>query len=316
MSTISSMTGHEKNESGHVPVLLTTVLDILLPSPGEKILDVTLGLGGHAEAFLSKVPPNGTLIGLDADATNLSVATERLKHFGDRFLPVRANFRELPDCLPADQRSFDVILADLGLSSPHLDDTARGFSFHGNAPLDMRFDQTRGMTAADLLNRSTKEELTFIFQEYGELPKTHRFVTAILAARDATPFETSSDLNILIDALYGHEAKFVYAQIYQALRIAVNDELGALKSLLEAASALLAPGGRLGVISYHSLEDRLVKHMFRALTTPQKDPTTGTISAEAKFVLLNKKMIVPESKEIEDNPRARSAKFRAIQKLS
>lgn len=305
-----------KERSGqHTPVLLTTVLELLKPQPGESVLDVTLGLGGHSDAFLDHTSPNGKLIGLDADQNNLTSASDRLKKYGDRFHPVHANFRELPDCLPEDHSHFDIIFGDLGLSSPHLDDATRGFSFHNDVTLDMRFDQSKGMTASELLMTAPDEDLTFIFQEYGELPKTHRFVDMILESRKNQPIASASDFNLLIDALYGRAARDVLPQIYQALRIAVNDEIGALKHFLSVAFDLLKPGGRMGIISYHSLEDRLVKQTFRDRVTAEKDPVTGRILAAPGYALLTKKPLLPEQKELEDNPRSRSAKLRAIQKV-
>ncbi len=299
----------------HLPVLPTIALSVLSPSSGDRMLDCTLGLGGHAALFLEAASPDGMLTGLDADEENLQAARVKLSAFEGRIRLVHANFAELPECLPEDARVFDVIFADLGLSSPHLDDATRGFTFHGNAPLDMRYDRTRGTTASALLMTATKDELTSVFQNYGELPKTHRFVRAILDARSGSAIATADDLRLIAEPLYGPTLRDALPLIFQALRIAVNDELGALSRLLTVAPTMLAPAGRFAVISYHSLEDRLVKRAFRSLVTPDKDPVTGAPLSAPAYEVLTKKAFVPDDEEKRRNPRSRSAKLRAIRKL-
>lgn len=256
-------------------------------------MDGTLGLAGHAAAILEK-SGNGTLIGLDADERNLKIARENLARFGDRAELRHANFRELAEV--AEPESLDGILLDLGISSPHLDDAARGFSFAADGPLDMRLDATAGETAAEILARSSEPELADIFYRYGEIHSSRKLARAIIERRKKQPFESTKEF-----AAFAAEtiSRSRLPQIFQALRIAVNDELGALESALPAAVRCLRPGGRLAIISFHSLEDRMVKHFFRE-------------SARAgELTLLTKKPLTPTPAEISANPRARSALLRA-----
>lgn len=298
----------------HVPVLLTETLEFLSPSDGEQVLDVTLGLGGHAEAVLRACPSLGGMTGLDADTENLGSARERLSSFGSKVLCLHANFGELPACLPEDRRSFDIILADLGLSSPHLDDPERGFSFRIDSPLDMRYDRNRGMSAAMVIASFDRIALRDAFAELGELPQAHRLADALIARRKTSPVRTSANLVDTAKSVYGHESGHVLPQIFQALRMIVNDEMRSLKTLLVQVPLLLRPGGRLVVISYHSLEDRSVKQAFKALTDVRKDPVTGASIGEPTFELLTKKPVMPTPEETKQNPRARSARLRAIRK--
>ncbi len=294
----------------HVPVLYTTVLDLLHPREGEVVVDVTLGLGGHAKGFLEKIGPKGKLIGIDADEENLREAAKVL-HAKNVEL-IHANFLDLPHL---DLPQCDILFADLGLSSPHLDEAERGFSFRKEGPLDCRFDRTKGMTAAELLMRSSEKELLHIFQDYGEVRGAKKFVDVLLEVREERPIATTQDLLGIVENVYGWRAKGVLSQIFQALRIAVNDELRALEVLLSAGPKLLKPGGRMGILCYHSLEDRLVKETFRALTDAPKHPVTGAPLSEPAFALLTKKPIQANLTEIEDNPRARSSRFRAVKFL-
>lgn len=302
--------------NSHTPVLLSTVLDILRIQSGDAILDATVGLGGHSEAFIQAAGINGSLIALDADAKNLTSSKERLNKYADRIIYIHANFSELPDCLPADQRIFDIIFADLGVSSPHFDDPSRGFTFRTDSQLDMRYDQSQGMTAGEILHHATAETLLSIFQKFGELRGTKRLVDSIIKHRSTAPITISSQLKTISEEVYGYRSPKVLPQIFQALRIAVNKELESLEYLLATAPTLLNPGGRLAILTYHSLEDRLVKHAFRSLTTPEKDPQTGAVSRQAPFVSLTRHAIGPTGQEIENNPRARSAMLRAIQRIS
>ncbi len=296
----------------HVSVLLAETLALLAPAPGDAVLDCTLGLGGHSEAMLRLVSPDGNLVGLDADTKNLALATKRLEPFGDRSHLIHANFREIPQCLPESLRSFDVILADLGLSSPHIDSPERGFTFRTDSDLDMRFDQTRGMTAAMFIASVDRITLRDIFNKYGEVPSAHRLTDALIDRRATNPVRRSSDLVDAAKSVYAHKANDYLPQIFQALRIAVNDEVGALEHFLRIAPTLLKPGGRLAVMSYHSLEDRLTKQAMKALCTPEKDLITGAESRAADFELLTSKPISPSDEEIKSNPRSRSARLRAI----
>lgn len=293
----------------HVPVLETTVLHVLAPKSGESVLDCTLGLGGHSAAFLGAVGSEGMLTALDADMANLDDARARLTPFGDRSRLVHANFR---DAGTLGLGTFDVVFADLGLSSPHLDDPGRGFSFRTDGPLDLRYDQTFGRTAADLIERSSEDELVAIIHDLGEV---HQHVRPLAKLIAGTRVETTFAFKEKVEEVFRYRAPSVLPRLFQALRIAVNDELGALTSLLDAIPRLLNPGGRAGILSYHSLEDRFVKHAFKAWVEPEKDPLTGRAVAEPAFSLLTKKALVPDESELASNPRSRSVKFRAILKL-
>ncbi len=298
----------------HIPVLLSEVLASLSPSSGDRILDVTLGLGGHAEAMLKATGSSGVLVGIDADLQNLERARTRLPS-GSTVL-VHANFRDVPACLPPEQRVFDVILADLGISSPHLDDASRGFSFRFDAPLDMRLDQSSGQPASIVLSSLDRASLIRIFRDYGEVQRSHRLVDEIISRRKTDPVRTTFALSDAIRKAYGTVAGGdILPQVFQALRIAVNGELDALDTFLREAPRLLGPGGRLGIISFHSLEDRMVKTAFRDLTTAPKDPLTGQDLHPPEFELLTKKGIAPSDGETASNPRARSARLRAIRRL-
>ncbi len=262
--------------------------------------------------MLSAAGEGSTLVALDADEENIAIASRRLETFGYRAEIIHANFSELPNCLPTDKRLFDCVLADLGLSSPHIDDPKRGFTFRTDSPLDMRFDRTEGMTAAMLLASLDEEKLLKIFWEYGEVPKVRQLVAEIIQRRKENPVRTSCDLISAATAIYGYKAPRMLPQIFQALRIAVNREKEALSHLLAIAPSLLAHGGRLVVISYHSLEDSAVKSSFRSLAQNTKDPLTGSVLRESEYVLLTKKAVSPGEEEMRNNPRSRSARLRAI----
>ena len=289
--------------------MLGTVLDVLSTKKGEKVLDVTLGLGGHSVEFLKAIGSSGKLIGLDADEKNLEEARKNLSAISMNFELHHSNFSRLSELeLP----QVDILFADLGLSSPHLDDPGRGFTFREDTPLDLRFDQSRGITGANLIKQSSEQDLFLIFKKYGELEQARKLAKAI----KATHIDTTGDLRACTEAVCGHRAVQALPQVFQALRIAVNDEIGALESLLKYGPTLLKPGGRMGIITFHSLEDRPVKQKFRELSTSEKDEVTGAVSKEADFELLTKKPLLPSEEELEENSRARSAKFRAIRKNS
>ncbi len=279
----------------HVPVLPGEVLRVLSPERGERVLDATLGLGGHASAFL-EATVNGELVGLDADAVNLAEAAVHLHPFGKRIRLIHANFRDLTALALA---PFDILFADLGLSSPHVDDPLRGFTFRAESPLDLRFDRSRGQTAAEFLEHASEDEIADVLWKFGELRQARTIAGAL--ARERTLLRTTADVWRCVERAVGWRAPSIIPQVFQALRIVVNDELGALEELLRTGPRLLRPGGRMGVISYHSLEDRLVKRAFRALAAPP-----------ARFILRTRRPVVATAQEIRANPRARSARLRAI----
>ncbi len=293
----------------HVPVLETTVLRILAPKSDESVLDCTLGLAGHASALLEATYPSGTLIGLDADTQNLDAARERLSPYGDRVRLLHANFR---DVATLGLEPVDIVFADLGVSSPHFDDPERGFSFRTDGPLDLRYDRTSGRTAAELIEESDEDDLVTLIHDYGEV---HQHVRPLAKRLAGKRIDTTFALKTVVEEVFRYRAPSVLPRIFQALRIAVNDELGALESLLAAVPNLLKPGGRAGILSYHSLEDRLTKHAFKALVEPTKDPLTGRAVDEPAFALLTKNALVPEDDEVTRNPRSRSVKFRAIRRI-
>lgn len=312
-------------EFEHRPVLLNESLHHLNLSPGATVVDGTLGGGGHAGAILEQTSPDGILIGLDLDPEARKAARDRLSRFGERLRTVPASFRNLEKVLAELEVDFvDAVLFDLGVSSHQLDSPARGFRFSSDsksdAPLDMRMDPDSGNTAADLLKTATAVQLQDWFQNYGELPGSKRLAQAIVEARRHAPIRTSADLQRIIHAArIGRGRKHNPATlVFQALRIAVNDELGALRDGLTAATRVLRPGGRLVVIAYHSLEDRIVKQSLRAAakgcTCPPATPLCicgGSITLR----VITRRPIQADASEIRDNPRARSGKLRAAERI-
>ncbi len=309
----------DEQVTAHIPVLFfpsepggTDIFQILKPKKGETVLDVTLGLGGHAGKFWEAVGPTGHLIALDADAANIEAAKKNLPSSPN----IRIEHRNFRDVLAMPDLQADILFADLGVSSPHFDDPERGFSFRHSSPLDMRYDRTRGETASDFLRTAREEKIFRVLADNGELRGSKRLSNALYSIFHASPQDITTDaLRGVVEKTFGYRAPFVLPQIFQALRIRVNDELGALSSLLAAIPKILHPGGRAGIISFHSLEDRMVKTAFRSLCTPVKDPSTGAVAQPAPFELLTKKPLVPSEKEVAHNPRARSAKFRAIRRV-
>lgn len=286
----------------HKPVLLEEVSNYLKPEPNSYLIDGTVGLGGHAKALLPHVLPGGRLLGIDRDASNLERARERLSEFGDSVVLVCDTYANIGT--HAQAHGFEQahgILLDIGFSSVHVDDATRGFSFQQNGPLDMRYDQSQSLAAAEIVNTWSEDELAKIFRQYGEEPKARLFAQAIIAFRADTPIVETLQLADLIANQVRHRGKIHPAtRVFQALRIAVNDELSELKRALPECINLLRPGGRLAIISFHSLEDRIVKQFFKR--TPGLKGVT-------------KRPIQPSQKEIEDNPRARSAKLRVVEKM-
>lgn len=290
----------------HIPVLLGEVLHWLRPRTGGWYIDGTLGNGGHAAAILATSSPDGRLLGLDADPDALPVAHARLAEFGERAVLVNASFREMASVTDAHSIGpVDGILLDLGISSRQLDGGGRGFSFRHDEPLDMRFDPTHGESAAAFLNRADETEIADVLYQFGEEHHSRRVARAIIRRRENAPFQTTGDLTLVAEEALGPRRGRIHpaTKSFQALRIHVNDELGALEVVLPMAAGLLAPGGRLAVISFHSLEDRRVKHFLRA---------GGP--AIAPLAELTRKPIVPAAEEAEHNPRARSAKLRVAER--
>ncbi|HHY87197.1 MAG TPA: 16S rRNA (cytosine(1402)-N(4))-methyltransferase RsmH [Verrucomicrobia bacterium] len=304
----------------HKPVMVAEVLAMLSPKPGGRYVDGTLGGGGHAAAILAASSPNGWLYGCDRDGAAIEAARERLAEFAGRFEIRRGTFAELADWVPAG--SCDGVLLDLGVSSAQLDTAERGFSFQQEGPLDMRMDTRQPLTAADLVNHASEKELARIFWEYGGERESRRFARAIVRDRESARFETTRQLADLIERLSPRRGRKAHpaTKVFQALRIAVNDEIGLLERGLEGAVTLLKPGGRLAVITFHSLEDRVVKNFGRARA---RDYTfTGGMDVpelreprapELKWV--NRKAVMPGPAELAENPRSRSAHLRVLEKL-
>lgn len=311
------MSDCERAKQLHVPVLYNEVLEWLTPTTPEHYIDGTVGAGGHAWEILEASSPDGQLLGLDADPKALKIARERLADFGDRITLVHANFDTLETVAPA--YGFEAvagILLDLGLSSMQLADTTRGFSFQEEGPLDMRFDPRQPQMAADLVNNLPADELADILRRYGEERYSRRIAQAIEAER---PVHTTQELVAIIERVVPTREKVHPAtRTFQALRIATNDELGALERALPQAVDLLKPGGRLAIISFHSLEDRIVKHSFREAAQDCICPPELPICVcdhEPTLKVLTKKPITPSTNEIEHNPRSRSAKLRVAARV-
>jgi 16S rRNA (cytosine1402-N4)-methyltransferase len=312
-------------QEGHLPVMPAEVLAALAPAAGSLQIDATVGGGGHTERILEAASPGGRVLGLDADALAIERVRARLARFGDRLVLRRANFRELAAVAPsAGFGAVDGALFDLGLSSYQLADRDRGFGFRAGGPLDMRFDTTRGVPASELLATLSADELAALFRKYGEEPAAWRIAKAIVAARSTAPVQTAEDLAALIERTVPGNPRVrrrihPATRVFQALRIAVNEELDALEEGLAAAVGLLRPGGRLVVLSYHSLEDRIVKRFLaaerRGCTCPPQAPVCVCGKAP-RLRLVTKPSEVPTEEEITANPRARSARLRAAERLA
>ncbi|MBR2288668.1 MAG: 16S rRNA (cytosine(1402)-N(4))-methyltransferase RsmH [Clostridia bacterium] len=304
----------------HIPVLFHEVMENLPQRPEGIFVDGTLGGGGHSEGILTRFP-GSTLYGIDRDPNAIEAASERLKDFGG-FTAIRGNFHDGKALLEEKGvTGVDCVLLDLGVSSPQLDDGSRGFSYHAQTPLDTRMDPSQPLSAADIVNTYSEQELTRIIREYGEDKWASRIAKMICEHREKAPLVTTSDLVDAVDAAIpkavrrkdeGHPAR----RTFQAIRIAVNDELTPLEDALKDFVSILRPGGRLLVITFHSLEDRIVKNCFRKLhnpcTCPPKIPVC--VCGKRPQVDLIGGAIAPSAAETEDNPRARSAKLRVCQK--
>lgn len=296
----------DREGSVHLPVLVEEVAFFLRPRHGGWVVDATLGMGGHAEVLLERVA-GAKLLGIEGDPEPLARARARLACFGSRVVLCQGNFRELAALARRmGVTEAETVLLDLGLSSYQLESSGRGFSFQADEPLDMRIDPSRGSTAAELLRRLSEAELARLLREYGEEPHARRIARAIVTRRRRAPLATAQDLVAVVKAAVPRRAwprrTHVATRTFQALRIAVNDELGALAEALPQAARLLAPGGRVGVISFHSGEDRIVKQAFRAL-------------AKGPYVLLTPSPIRPSREEVGANPRARSARLRILERV-
>ena len=291
----------------HNPVLLEESVDALDIMPGGVYVDATFGGGGHSREILSRMDSTARLYSFDQDAD-----AERNIVDDDRFTFVRSNFRYLENWMRYyGIEHIDGILADLGVSSHHFDDETRGFSFRFDAPIDMRMNKRAGKTAADILNDYTEEQLADIFYIYGELKTSRRIAAAIAKARATKPIKTTTDLLTIVDPLMPKERqKKDLAKVFQALRIEVNREMEALKEMLTAAVKLLRPGGRLSVITYHSLEDRMVKNVMKTGNVEGKVEKDFFGRTSATMRPLQGKPITPSAEEQTDNPRSRSAKLR------
>ncbi|MHB8845664.1 MAG: 16S rRNA (cytosine(1402)-N(4))-methyltransferase RsmH [Nitrospirota bacterium] len=309
-------------QSGHTTVLLRETVDLVAPRPGGVYVDGTLGGGGHAEEVLKRSAPDGVLVGLDQDAAALGRSRQRLAGYGARAIIRQANFRDLPSVL-AELKigSVDGIVLDLGLSWFHLRDAGRGFSFMADGPLDMRMDAENPTTAADLVNTLPRQELTRILFEYGEEKKAKAIAKAIEKARDRGPLTSTVQLAQIVSSVFPpypprriHPATLTF----QALRIAVNDELAALRDGLDHAVRLLRPGGRIAIISFHSLEDRIVKQAFvahaKGCICPPRLPVCSCGKTPV-LKILTKRPVMASEDEVAQNAAARSAKLRAAEKL-
>ena len=300
-------------ETYHVPVLLKDSIDGLNVFPGGVYVDVTFGGGGHSEEILNRLNGKGHLYSFDQDAD----AERNIRWNDSCFTFIRSNFRYLKNWMRYyNVEKIDGLLADLGVSSHHFDDESRGFSFRYDAPLDMRMNQRAGKTAADILNEYEEKTLADIFYLYGELKTARRIASIIVKARKERPIVTTNDFLTIVEPLFHkeHEKKDM-AKLFQALRIEVNHEMDALKEMLIGATELIRPGGRLSVITYHSLEDRIVKNVMKAgnVEGTVKQDFFGRI--ESTFVPVNNKVITPSREEQENNPRSRSAKLRIAEKI-
>ena len=308
----------------HEPVLLHEVLELLNLRPGAYVIDGTLGGGGHSFHILEATAPDGHLLGLDRDTRALNAAAQRLAPFKRRITLRQANFSEIGAVLEQEGvAGCDAVLLDLGVSSHQLDCAERGFSFQSDAPLDMRMNQNEGITAQEVVNEYSPAELVHIFREYGEERWAKRIARRIEQVRVATPLHTTLGLAELIrDAVpKSKQPQRIHpaTRVFQALRIYVNDELGHLKNGLEQALEALDPGGVLAVISFHSLEDRIVKHFFRAQALTCECPPRLPVCAcgkKARVKVLTRRGVRAGEDETNANPRARSAILRGVKKLA
>lgn len=295
----------------HIPVLMKDSVDGLNIGSAGIYVDVTFGGGGHSREILSRLDADGHLYSFDQDAD-----AEKNIINDNRLTFVRSNFRYLKNWMRYyGVDHIDGLLADLGVSSHHFDDESRGFSFRFDAPLDMRMNKRDGTTAADVVNTYDEERLADIFYLYGELKNSRKIAAALVKARAAHKIETTQDFIGAVESLFRREReKKDMAKLFQALRIEVNNEMTALKEMLRSATELLRPGGRLSVITYHSLEDRIVKNVMKTGNAEGKMKQDFFGRIETPFTLINNKVITPDDEELTNNPRSRSAKLRIAEK--
>lgn len=302
---------NETEQTYHIPVLLNECIEGMNLCPKGIFVDVTFGGGGHSREILRNMDSDSRLFSFDQDED-----AERNIVNDKRFTFVRSNFRYLHNFLRYyGVESVDAVLADLGVSSHHFDDSERGFSFRFNGKLDMRMNKRAGMTAADIVNSYDEERLANLFYLYGELKNSRKLASVLVKARTQKKVETIEEFLEIVKPLFGREReKKELAKVFQALRIEVNQEMEALKEMLYAATEALKPGGRLVVITYHSLEDRIVKNIMKTGNINGKAEQDFFGRVESPFRLINNKVIVPSDEEIERNPRSRSAKLRIAEK--
>ncbi len=302
----------DKDLAYHVPVLLKESVDGMNIHSGGTYVDVTFGGGGHSREILSRLNEGGTLLAFDQDED-----AEKNRVNNSHFIFVRSNFRYLHNFLRYHGISqVDAILADLGVSSHHFDDSERGFSFRFDGKLDMRMNKRAGATAADIVNSYDEERLADVFYLYGELRNSRKIASAIQKSRSVKKISTINDFLEVLNPLFNREReKKELAKVFQALRIEVNQEMEALKEMLYAATAALKPGGRLVVITYHSLEDRMVKNIIRTGNVEGKAEKDFYGNLLTPYRQINNKVIVPDSMELDRNPRSRSAKLRIAEKI-
>lgn len=307
----------------HVPVMAGEVIRLLSPGRGGVYVDGTLGGGGHSRLILDLLPDGSRLVGIDRDGDAVSAATARLAAYGSKFTAVRGNFFDVKELLSAvGVASADGVLLDLGVSSYQLDEPERGFSYSDDAPLDMRMDRRAALTAAEVVNTYSWEELARVIREYGEERYAARIASAIVGEREKAPIATTTELAALVKrampSAARREAQHPARRTFQALRIEVNGELDGLAGALKDCESILRPGGVLAVITFHSLEDRIVKQTFKAFEEPCTcDPKAPqcTCGLSATSKVITHKPLIPSEAEIDDNPRSRSAKLRAVMKL-
>jgi 16S rRNA (cytosine1402-N4)-methyltransferase len=312
-SLLYAMNSSQSSDFYHEPVLMDEVLAALQPAAGKQFLDGTLGGGGHSERLLET---GASVIGMDRDSDALTHAGQRLTSFGERFRTAQGNFSEMASVV--ETHSLDGVLLDLGVSSWQIDSPERGFSFQKEGPLDMRMDRSSGQTAADLVNTAAEAELAEIFWKFGEEKASRKIAAAIVRERDNKAFTSTLQLADFVEGVLGGRGrKHPATRVFQALRMAVNTELESVEEGLIAAQDVLKPGGVLAVITFHSLEDRLVKHFLRDRSTrfldrpewPEPKP-----NPDLAYDLLSRKAITGTAEEVARNPRARSAKLRIAQK--
>lgn len=296
----------------HTPVLLNETIEALNIQPGGTYVDCTFGGGGHSKAILEQLGPEGRLIAFDQDAD-----AKRNLPDDERILFIPQNFRYLQRFLRLNEIiAVDGIMADLGVSSHQFDEAERGFSFRFNAALDMRMDQRQTLTAFDVVSTYTEQRLHKLFEQYGEVTNAKTLARKIAAVRSITSLKTINGfLNAIRETVKGNPNKY-FAQVFQALRIEVNDEFGALKEMLQQVPSLLKPGGRVAIITFHSLEDRLVKIFFRrgSFDEPDENPFISTEPVN-ELKVITKKPVIPSEKEMKQNPRSGSAKLRVAEKI-